>query len=179
MYHENFNMKSIYNTRDRARADELQGRNNAQILIDRIATSGEYNFRIKINSSDGKLQHFFFAHKKSIELFRRFNTVLLMDCTYKTNKNKMPLLDITGFTSTKKTFLLGVAFLSSDKNEDYTWALNQLQDCCFVNGSGPSVVVTDRDLALCGALETVLPTATHLVCRWHGLHIHLDTDCKQ
>ncbi|XP_028072522.1 uncharacterized protein LOC114274748 [Camellia sinensis] len=45
----------------------------------------------------------FFAHPVSLDLLRAFPRVLLMDCTYKTNRYCLPLLEIAGVTSTEKT----------------------------------------------------------------------------
>ncbi|CAK8535142.1 unnamed protein product [Lathyrus sativus] len=46
----------------------------------------------------------FWTHAESIKLFNRFPTVLIIDSMYKTNKYKLPLLEIVDVTSTEKTF---------------------------------------------------------------------------
>ncbi|KAH6576989.1 hypothetical protein BASA62_001099 [Batrachochytrium salamandrivorans] len=60
--------------------------------------------------SNGALSGLFFCHEKSAELARRFNIVFIMDCTYKTNRFGMPLLNIVGITATDSTFNAGFAF---------------------------------------------------------------------
>lgn len=49
--------------------------------------------------------------------------MLIIDTTYKTNKYKLPLLEIVGITSTEKTYSAGFAFLEREKEETVTWVL--------------------------------------------------------
>jgi len=42
----------------------------------------------------------------------------------------------------------------------------------------PSVIVTDRELALMNAIGIVFPTARHLLCRWH-ISKNVTTNCKK
>jgi len=94
--------------------------------------------------------------------------VLVMDCTYKTNKYKMPLLTIVGQTSIGTTFHVGFAFLESERPEDYAWVLKHLKDASGALGlPDPDVIVTDRDLALMQAIEEVFPNTSALLCIWH------------
>ncbi|XP_038711814.1 uncharacterized protein LOC120006009 [Tripterygium wilfordii] len=86
----------------------------------------------------------------SLERWRAFPHVLLMNATYKTNKYMMPLLEIVDVTATNMTFCIAFVFMHSEKVLNYTWALRCLQltmDGC----TGPRVIVTDRELALMNA----------------------------
>ena len=42
----------------------------------------------------------------------------------------------------------------------------------------PSVIVTDRELALMNAIERIFPDATHLLCRWH-INKNVLAKCKK
>lgn len=53
----------------------------------------------------------FWEHPTSLDLLHVFPHVLLMDCTYKTNNYRMPLLEIIGMTSTDMTFSMAFMFL--------------------------------------------------------------------
>ncbi|KAH8956569.1 hypothetical protein BDL97_07G046600 [Sphagnum fallax] len=59
-----------------------------------------------------RLTRLAFTSTKAVQLTRRFGTVLTMDCTYKTNRFKMPLLHIVSFACTRATFTSAIAFLS-------------------------------------------------------------------
>jgi hypothetical protein len=82
-----------------------------------------YDFRV---DGDDKVTHLFFAHKESIGLIRRYGSVLLMDCTYKVNKFRMPLLEVFGVTSFWTTFFCCFVFLAEKKQEDCDGALRKI-----------------------------------------------------
>jgi hypothetical protein len=42
---------------------------------------------------DGSVERLFFVHNNSVKLCQQWNTVFVMDCTYKTNMFGMPLLN--------------------------------------------------------------------------------------
>ena len=91
-----------------------------------------------------------------------------MDYTYKTNKYRKPLLNICGVTGQNKTLNLGVAFVSGESEEDYSWALSHLKGLLHSERiSEPSIFVTDRDRALLNALRTHFPSVPTLICAWH------------
>ncbi|XP_058189257.1 uncharacterized protein LOC131306846 [Rhododendron vialii] len=75
-----------------------------------------------------------------------------MDCTYKTNRYRFPLLHIVGVTSIERTFSAAFAFIDREKEENYTWVLENLKN---------------RELALVNAITRVFLTTSHLLCRWH------------
>ncbi|KAG5557410.1 hypothetical protein RHGRI_007602 [Rhododendron griersonianum] len=81
------------------------------------------------------------------EMLRAFPRVLMMDCTYKTNKYKFHLLQIVGVTSTEMTFYAAFAFMECEKTENYTWVLEKLKGMIDPNAL-PSVIVTDRELVV-------------------------------
>ena len=108
-------------------------------------------------------------------LLHRFPTVLSMDCTYKTNQHGLPMLHISGFSSTNQTFTCAVAFLSQETTSWYSLAL-----AAFLDLVDPSrqlkirVIITDREVALIHAVEEHLPAAYRLTCLWHlGENIEL------
>ena len=55
------------------------------------------------------------AHPASIELLHAFLRVLIMDCTYKTNKYRLPLMEIIGVTSTDMTFSVAFVYLKVEQ----------------------------------------------------------------
>jgi hypothetical protein len=109
-----------------------------------------------------------FAHPDSLAYLRAYPEVLLLDCTYKTNKYGMPLLDMIGVDATGRSFCIAFAFLSGETEEDYVWALERLKtlyEQC--GGVFPSVILTDRCLAVMNAASVLFPSTTSL-CIWHA-----------
>jgi len=100
-----------------------------------------------------------------------------MDSTYKTNKYRLPLLEIVGVTSTGLTFSAAFAFLFSEKQNNFIWALERLRGLFMTSEGGPQVVVTDRDLALMNVVGIVFPEYYHLLCHFH-IQKNVQTKCK-
>ena|SRR5579862_5512136 len=117
----------------------------------------DYFVRYKTYIS-GEVTHLFIAHPKSIELFKRYLKVLIMDYTYKTNRFNMPLLNIIGTTVFGTSFYVGFAFIAGEGNGDYLWAIKELKTLMYGEDiSDPAMVVTDRELALINALKEIFP----------------------
>ncbi|XP_052726205.1 uncharacterized protein LOC108332571 [Vigna angularis] len=74
-----------------------------------------------------------------------------------TDLYRLPLLEIVGMTSTGLTFSTTFAFLSTERQSNFTWALEKLKGLFLTSEGGPKVVVTDRYLALMNAIANVFP----------------------
>ncbi|XP_021980708.1 uncharacterized protein LOC110876856 [Helianthus annuus] len=100
-----------------------------------------------------------------------------LDSTYKTNRYKMPLVQIIGVTSALMSFCIAHAFVSNEKQENFTWVLQRLKHS-LDSVMEPRVIVTDRDRALMNACATVFPKARHSLCRWH-IQQNIFKHCRQ
>jgi len=100
-----------------------------------------------------------------------------MDNTYKTNKYMLPLLEIVGVTSTGLTFSTGFVLMSTERENNFTWALQRLRGLFFRRDVYPTVIVSDRDLALMNAIEVVFSEATNSLCRFH-INKNVKAKCK-
>ena len=56
-----------------------------------------------------------------------FLEALIIDCTYKTNRYKLPLLDIVGQTNTNSTFHIGFGLLAAEDEFHYSWAIRSMR----------------------------------------------------
>lgn len=93
-----------------------------------------------------------------------FSAVDGRNILYKTNRLKMPLLEVVGMTSGNKTFFLCGCFMTKEATSDYTWALTKMRELCFIDAS-PEVIATDKERALISAIEEVLPSTRNLLYR--------------
>ena len=157
-------VKDIYNARLQLRAEALEGRTPVQALVEKLDTD-QFYWQVEKDTA-GHVTHLFFAFRESLALYRAYPEVLLLDCTYKTNKFKMPLLVIIGLTGLNTSFYVAFVFLRSEQERDYYWALQQLK-ISLDNSTQPRVIVTNRDLALMNAISTSFPDTAHLLCQWH------------
>ena len=99
--------KTINNLISSARNEKLGSRTAIHTLLDDLKTKG-YAFDYKLDK-DGRLSHLFSAYPLSIILAHCYCDTAVMDCTYKTNRYKMPLLDVVSCTN--NTFTICHAFI--------------------------------------------------------------------
>ncbi len=155
-------VKDIYNARQKIRTETLAGRTPISALAEQL-DANEFSWQVKTDNQ-GHITHLYFAERNNLALYKRYPEVLLLDCIYKTNRFKMPLLNMVEMTGLNTTFYVAFAFVRTEQEEDFTWALQQ-----FIRSTTttPGIAVTDRDLGLMNSLESQLPRTTHLLCQWH------------
>jgi hypothetical protein len=159
--------QDIYNRLADIRRKAYEGQNTIHALANQLNEEGFWS-QIQF-TPDGRVTAVVFAHPESITHLQAYPDVVLLDCTYKTNKYGMPLLDIIGVDACQRSFCIAFAFLSNESEEDYLWALGRLKSLyenCHIQP--PSVILTDRCLACMNAAEACFPSATLLLCLWHA-----------
>ncbi|KAJ3454861.1 hypothetical protein MRS44_013461 [Fusarium solani] len=115
-------------------------------LADQLKGEGFWS-RIRLDES-GRVVAVLFAHPQSLGYLKSYPEVLVLDCTYKTNKYKMPLLDMVGVDACQRSFCIAFAFLSGEEEDDFIWVLQRLRFMYELHGVAiPSVILTDRCLA--------------------------------
>ena len=85
----------IYNIKAEIRQDGLKGNILIQTLMQELSESDIYN-SIYLLRPTHKIIGLFFCYKESQELLKRNPEMLIMDCTYKTNRFNIPLFNIVG-----------------------------------------------------------------------------------
>nr|KJB40243.1 hypothetical protein B456_007G053200 [Gossypium raimondii] len=141
------------------------GKTPIQVLM-LLLNDKQFFTEFSVNNISNELENLFFIHPRSLDIWRAFSHVLIVDAMYKTNKYDLPFVQIVDVTSTNKTFSIAFAFIINEKEENYNWALTclklTLEGCMYLR-----VIVTDKELALMNACQQVFPDATRLLCRWH------------
>ncbi|KAI9035360.1 transposase [Aspergillus affinis] len=121
--------------------------------------------------ADNHLIGLFCIHRSCLKLLRDHSYVLIMDCTYKTNNYKMPMLDINGVTSIGTTYFVGFVFMYNEKEPSYNFALTNLKAVYeHLKLSLPRTILTDKERALINACQKVFPSADHMICLWHVMN---------
>lgn len=164
--------RDVYNQVAAARVEILAGRSPIQALMETLR-DGPFEFASDFDDQ-GHVTRLFFSHTQSLQLAQRFSNVFLLDCTYKTNRFKILLLNIVGLDCSFVSFNAGFVFLREEKEADYDWALNAFAR--FVPSC--SVLVTDRELALMNAIEKVYPDAKNILCLWH-INKNILANCRK
>jgi hypothetical protein len=153
--------RDIYNIRIESRRKKLGNNTPLEFLRERLQNNNwRYAFK---QDTEGHILFFMFAHPESINYANQYNRVFLLDCTYKTNRYKMPLLHIIGLSPSNSSFSIAFCFMQNEQEESYKWTLQTffswLNPLPF-----PPVLCTDRDLALVGAIKSICPRSPHLLC---------------
>nr|CCA23593.1 Pc21g00130 putative [Albugo laibachii Nc14] len=134
--------RDIYNEQ-RGRKEYLNGRMPIHALFDELQAKN-YRFGMR-RDAKGQICSLKFANPESVALAVELCDVVLLNCTYKTNKFKR------------------------EEGKNYVWALNALKSVLERrrNAKNPRVLVSDDDSALLNAEKRVFPNATRLLFRWH------------
>ena len=111
----------------------------------------------RVHESSRVVSDIFWTHPDSLKLLNEFNNVLLMDTTYKTNKYRLPLLEVVCVTSTRLTFSVVFVLMSTERENNFTWALQRLRWLFLRADVYPTVTVSDRDLTIMNAIEVIFP----------------------
>ncbi|XP_026410199.1 PKS-NRPS hybrid synthetase CHGG_01239-like [Papaver somniferum] len=157
--------RTIYNVKSKFRIKAMEGRTKMQKLL-QLLDVHHYVTSNKRETNSGRVLELFWSHPDGSKLAQCFPTVLLLDCTYKTNRWSMSLFHAVGVTPTSLSFTIAYCFMSAEKTENYIWALQQLRQL-YSSSNLPSVIVTDDDQQLQNAVNLIFPEATRLLCTYH------------
>jgi hypothetical protein len=109
--------RCLYNRSAKLLRERLMGKTPIQALLTELRKAG-MNPKFELNEK-GNVVRLFFVHPKALQVYHEAYDVLLLDCTYKTNKFKMPLLNYVFPTGLHTSMQLALCFLSQEKKEDY------------------------------------------------------------
>ena len=110
--------QNIYNWRRKGSEKFLAGRTPLQALLIELPKDGSWIFKYELDDN-GHVSALFCMHKSSVAMVQKSPWVISMDCTYKTNRYGLTLLDIVGFAATGSTFHLSFAFMRDEKQPTY------------------------------------------------------------
>jgi hypothetical protein len=145
-------IKDIYNKHLVYKLNQLKGITPTQALV-RILEDEEHNWEYDyITDEKGHVNTLFITNKKLIKLACAYPEVILIDCTYKTNKYCILLLYIMGVVlasnklkySNGSNFLIGFIFLSGETEDEYDIAIQCFKYYVF-SDSGKQLEVFYRD----------------------------------
>ncbi len=155
-------VRDIVNARQKIRLELLAGQTPVQAILTELRDNlFAYAFDTDI---EGRLCRLFFALPQSLATFMRSPEVLLLDCTYNTNRFKLPLLNMVGINGLGQTFYVAYAFLRSESESDLRWALRNFLSHAT---DAPRLAGTDCDLALINALDGLFSSSAFVLCQWH------------
>ncbi|XP_073226861.1 protein FAR-RED IMPAIRED RESPONSE 1-like [Cicer arietinum] len=167
----------IYKARSTYRSS-LRGPYTEMQHLLKLIQQENYVYWTRRRENSDVLRDIFWTHTDCIKLLNTFHFVLICDSTYKTNRYRLPLLEIVGVTSTSLTFSVGFAYLEQERQDNFIWAFEKVRQLFKSETLISKVIVTDRDLAMMNAISVVFPTSIHLLCRFH-IEKNVGARCKQ
>jgi hypothetical protein len=152
--------RDIYNLKSSLNHKAMKGRTEFQFIIDNLEKL-QWNHRKRIENDF--VTALLFIPSSSLLLLQIFHNIIVVDSTYKTNKNNYILFEGIGVSNTWNSFTCFYCFISGEKQVDYNWIMSNLQD---ILGSSINIPIwcTDRDQALMNSIKTTFPTSTNLIC---------------
>ncbi|KAI3847456.1 hypothetical protein MKX03_001969 [Papaver bracteatum] len=173
---ENFlDIKTIYNRRTRLK---LHGTGGSSVMQQVMKLSAQYHYMEwhRKDKETCELKDIIWAHPESTLLAQCFPFMLMIDCTYKTNKFKIPFFHVAGVSSVGTSFTVAYAFIEEETEEHFSWALTQLKSLYSPNNL-PSVVLVNGELPLINAISIVFPGVDKLICPFHIVKT-IEINCK-
>lgn len=158
--------QDVANLRNKWKRDQQKGSTDAENvlgMLDELPSSAVYRAFL---TDQGRLVGLLITSRTALAITDQFPTVLVADCTYKTNAYRLPLLQLVGMTAENQTFTSAAILVLNETRDWYELALAAYRD---VMGPvvKPDVIVTDRDNQLIAAVRSIYPDAKQMLCSWH------------
>jgi hypothetical protein len=120
------------------------------------------------SSQQTELNALFVTRVNQLRTFRSCPELLEVDCTYNTNRHKLPLCILIGIDQHMRTFIAGVAIIRRETWDFYAWMFCALLKLSGLDSSCIKTIITDNDAALANSIHAVFGDATkHQLCVYH------------
>ena len=158
-------LKDVKNERLAIRKSELGGYSATQALVRLLEQEGITHF---VKYRDDRVTGLLIIFPWCLTMWKLFPDALMIDDTYKTNRFKMPLFNVTGISNIGSIFNAAFGLLDGEDEDEFTWAVEKLEEIRqSYNIQQPFVVLTDMERALKNALGRIWPDAQQQLCLWH------------
>jgi hypothetical protein len=137
-----------------------------------------YHTRVSEEENEGgkviarKLIQLFFAHHEQLEAAKRFisDWLIVIDGTFNTNEDRLPLLVVVGVLNSGKTFPICFSYCPSESAESIGFVWEALKLEIFIPGEvpPPCVVLGDWAGGLIKSVPLAFPNAHFQGCDWHA-----------
>lgn len=183
-------IKDIRNYRAKLYDDKFALKTKVEALFESIHDF-KYWFRYQLDEQTNQLRQLIWINNPALSLLQKCPDVLIIDCTFKTNKYNLPLLNIVFVTGNNTTIHLGYALLPTQEEQSYAWAFQKLKEALEQHGclNELSLILIDREQACINALDKSFnleeaefedldnivldtlnrqfPRVNILLCQWH------------
>lgn len=167
--HENltFQEKDCRNYIDKVRRLRLGEGDGSAIhtYFSKMQSDNKEFFYVMDFDDDFRVKNVFWADARSRATCKEFGDVVTFDTTYLTNRYDMPFAPIVGVNHHGQSILLGCGLISNENVQTFTWLFQSWLVC--MDEISPTAIITDQDMSMKQAVETVFPGTRHRWCLWH------------
>jgi len=147
-FNKNFSSRAIYYQLSKIKDEENgpmteDAQNLLNLIEENIKKEGGF-LKADINY-ERILQSFCFMTPRMKKNLNKFNDVIVIDTTHKSNRFNLALLDVIVINNLGKSVTCYFGLLQNQKYETFLWALNGLKEQLF---SDPKIIFSDEDEAL-------------------------------
>ena len=160
--------EDIDNARQRLRLTALNGRTAVQQFISILIDMG-YKHRIQWAEEDPtRPVAFVWTYPWCESMWKRFPEVIGLDNTYKTNRFKMPLFQVTGTTDIGSLYNCAFGLVSTERCNGYDFLLESIESIrAEIYAERPKVAITDFEDALRSSVMDIWPDTQLQLCIFH------------
>jgi hypothetical protein len=167
-------IRDLYNARDKLKREKIGNRSLIYVLIEVLSFFNDKNeatnkfstdYLTKFGEKRNPFIYLFVLHGLHKKLFMANPKILILDLIYRTNRYKIPLVNIIGITPYNKSFWAGSAFISSEKilNFEYVFkTIKKIYDIAKL--PYPTTFVTDGDSHITTVISRIFLNANHILC---------------
>jgi hypothetical protein len=124
-----------------------------------------------------KLKQIWFAHKEQLKAAQRFvsDWLLVIDRTFNTNKDRLPLLIAVGVLNSGHTFPIAFSYVPSESDESLGFFWDSMKEECFISDENlpapppPRVVIADQAGGILSSVSKAWPQCRVQICDWHAV----------
>jgi hypothetical protein len=100
-------------------------------FIEHLRDDG-YIYRVKV-AADNTLEALFFCKPDDVQKARLYGQMVIIDATYKTNKFRLPLVNIVTVDNNLRTVRIALCFVTSEQTPSYIWVVQKLSESNYIN----------------------------------------------
>lgn len=155
--HVGFTKKDAYNYVDKERRSRIEhGDSNTLIELfkERQMSDTMFAWDVEVDENN-RLFNFFWVDGIGRLDYDCFGDVIIFDTSYRLNKYNLACAPIVGINNHWQNIMLGVAFLSEETIESFTWLFKTFLR--IMGDKQPITIFTDQDQSMARAIEATMP----------------------
>jgi hypothetical protein len=175
--------KDYYNTVRKMVPDKDKPKTIDGLLVALQEAGFVYRCRVEIEEDEEgspisrKLKQIWFAHKEQLNAAQRFvsDWSLVIDGTFNTNKDRLPLLIAVGVLNSGHTFPIAFSYVPSESDESLGFFWDSLKEECFMPDGNlpapplPRIVIADQAGGVLSSVPKAWPQCRVQICDWHAV----------